>query len=372
MWIHDQPLRGATPLSRPVDWADGGEPGVLRQPADWAVPLPCHIWHDRRYVALYGLDKSTSPGTIDFTPAAADGRARLRVYYPDSFPEAIPGTTKFAAGATLDVDGSDCRQAAKGRREPVAGGRTDCGVDFVADPAAPRGLENGGPRHRGLLQALRIVGAQRAGTGAGLVPQRVAAHRVAGGLQDRSRRGSIRPGLGRGPGRVLLVGRRPPLETHRRREPAAVRGRDDPEYGLLPARQGPGRPVFRPLERQAAYRLQLAPAASGPTRSARSAASCSSFTNRPPIIPTRKPGGIGWPPRTAIGNFLAEHQKPDGDLQDIFDPNDKEGSTQRPPLLGAGGRVRPVDAARTSDRPAGVDPTGPAAGQGRGARDQAL
>ena len=101
MWIHEQPLAGATPMGRPVDWADGGEAGVLRQPADWAVPLPVHIWHDRRYVALYGLDKSVSPGTLDFTPAAADGLATLRVYYPDSFPEAIPGTTKFAAGTTL-------------------------------------------------------------------------------------------------------------------------------------------------------------------------------------------------------------------------------------------------------------------------------
>jgi hypothetical protein len=89
--------------------------GPIRAAVEHALPLPFHIWHNRQYVALYGLDKSVSPGTIDFSPVGADGRAALRVYYPDSCPEeakakfipplaeTTPQTTKIAEGTELTL-----------------------------------------------------------------------------------------------------------------------------------------------------------------------------------------------------------------------------------------------------------------------------
>ena len=75
---------------------------ALRSAVDWALPFPFHVWHDGAVVALYGLDKRTSRGTLDFTPPGADGAARLRVYYPDDA-GTQPGSPKFPDLATLDA-----------------------------------------------------------------------------------------------------------------------------------------------------------------------------------------------------------------------------------------------------------------------------
>ena len=57
--------------------------GPIRAVVDHGLPFPFHIWHNRQYVALYGLDKSVSPGTMCFTAVGANGFAALRVHYPD-------------------------------------------------------------------------------------------------------------------------------------------------------------------------------------------------------------------------------------------------------------------------------------------------
>jgi len=90
---HEQPLADLKPM---------------RTMADWALPLPFHVWHNEKHVALYGLDKSVSVGTLDFTPVA-DGYATLRAYFPDTCPQkdwalpAIPGATKFAVGEEVTM-----------------------------------------------------------------------------------------------------------------------------------------------------------------------------------------------------------------------------------------------------------------------------
>lgn len=82
----------------------------IRACADWALPFPFHIWHDDAFVALYGLDKTVSPGTIEFVPADRGASAALRVYYPDWHPtpavysraiDTTPGSTTFTAGTVL-------------------------------------------------------------------------------------------------------------------------------------------------------------------------------------------------------------------------------------------------------------------------------
>lgn len=96
----EQPLAGLKPL---------------RAAVDWALPFPFHVWHDEVFVALYGVEKSVSPGTLDFTPPDIDGKAGMRVYYPDTDKRVeamgspglgcptIPGLAKFAAGAEVTL-----------------------------------------------------------------------------------------------------------------------------------------------------------------------------------------------------------------------------------------------------------------------------
>ena len=211
MWIHEQPLAGAKPMSRPVDWADGGEAGVLRQPVDWAVPLPLHIWHDRRYVALYGLDKSVSPGTLDFTPAGADGLARLRVYYPDSFPEAIPGTTKFAAGHRLTLTEVIAAKPLAAGDDPLLEAERMAASILLRTPPHPADL-------KAVARASRIT-SSIADCGSPTPLDRGAGGSTTCGCTPRqgtARKTGVNAGLfdsrvGRGRSRLLLVGRRQPI-----------------------------------------------------------------------------------------------------------------------------------------------------------------
>lgn len=91
---HDQLLTGLAPI---------------RLAVDWALPCPFHLWHDDATVAIYGLDKSCSPGTLDFVPPEAHAGARLNVYYPDTGAQnpaffgvpASPSTIRIGAGTTI-------------------------------------------------------------------------------------------------------------------------------------------------------------------------------------------------------------------------------------------------------------------------------
>ena len=81
---------------------------ALRSAVDWALPFPFHLWHDGKTVAIYGVDRSRSAGTLDFTPAP--GGAVLRAYLPDvavqnegGVPHVSPGTRPFAAGEEVTL-----------------------------------------------------------------------------------------------------------------------------------------------------------------------------------------------------------------------------------------------------------------------------
>jgi len=83
----------------------------LRADVAWALPLPFHILWTNYYVLIYGVDRSTSAGTIDFLPS--DGNfATLRVYYPDTTKQGqefytepnSPETTELIAGTTVVLE----------------------------------------------------------------------------------------------------------------------------------------------------------------------------------------------------------------------------------------------------------------------------
>ncbi|MEI7832751.1 MAG: hypothetical protein WCJ56_06105 [bacterium] len=97
---HEQPLSGLP---------------AFRSSTDWALPFPFHVWNDGSIVGIYGLDKRTSPGTIEFMPVDQTGSVRLGVYYPDTAPQPIimsdlmfatplsPGLIRVEAGSEITL-----------------------------------------------------------------------------------------------------------------------------------------------------------------------------------------------------------------------------------------------------------------------------
>ena len=115
LYAHDKPLSGLL---------------TMRADVAWALPFPFHVWHTGDWVALYGVDRARSGGTLDFEPnediaqlpkssrlrklGDGDG-ATLRVYLPDSTdqPEDLyqqfykyplaPQTIRFEAGTEITL-----------------------------------------------------------------------------------------------------------------------------------------------------------------------------------------------------------------------------------------------------------------------------
>lgn len=106
---HEQPLAGLN---------------AMRSAVDWALPFPFHVWHDGAFVAIYGVERSVSAGTLDLQPET-DGGARVGVYYPDTatqhpggVPHVSPGATAFAAGDTITLTEVIAVQALGSGAEP--------------------------------------------------------------------------------------------------------------------------------------------------------------------------------------------------------------------------------------------------------------
>jgi hypothetical protein len=326
MWIHEQPLTGATPMGRPVDWADGGEAGVLRQPADWAVPLPVHIWHDRRYVALYGLDKSVSPGTLDFTPAAADGLATLRVYYPDSFPEAIPGTTKFAAGATLTFTEVIAAKPLAAHDEPLLEAERMAATILLrtrphaADlNAVAQGLED-------YFKHCELWEPNALGPGRGWFDD-LWLHVAKG----HARKTGVNAGafdLGWADGEAVYFWSGAVSRWKRTRDASLLPYVDEMTRNIDFFKRGNG-PDALYFDRWDGKHLGDYSCTRRIWTHSVGEVGCIlvQLYQSAPDYPNAETRRHWLAAATAIGNFLARHQKPDGDLQDIFDDNDKEGNT---------------------------------------------
>jgi hypothetical protein len=91
-----------------------GDLPAFRADVEWALPFPFHVWHSKDWLAIYGLDKKVSPGTLDLLPVDDDGFATVRVYYPDKalhkpiaeqVCESIdqPGATEFVSKSKVSL-----------------------------------------------------------------------------------------------------------------------------------------------------------------------------------------------------------------------------------------------------------------------------
>jgi hypothetical protein len=333
----DAQIRYTFPLRSWEEPLDGLSP--LRSAVDWALPLPFHIWHDSSIVAIYGVDKSVSPGTIDFIPPDANGNAVLRVYYPDTARQteimggpgwacpAIPGLKKFAAGEEITVEEIlGARLLAVGEEPLLEAERMAADIllrtpEHAADlPAVARGIaefyrhcelwepDAFGPG-RGWFTNMwvrtQIGPAKKRGEMSGYFDfgwgEGIAVEMMQGAVRYWKRTGdaSLLPYVDEMTRNIELFKRAP--------------GDDQPYYDRSDGRRfgdflmdlDPGNRIWtHSLAHSGSQLLQL-------------------YQIAPdyPNVETRRE----WlAAAKSMASFLAKHQKPDGDLQDIYDDDDRE------------------------------------------------
>ncbi|MBS0661749.1 MAG: hypothetical protein JSR48_00665 [Verrucomicrobia bacterium] len=109
LFAHEQPLAAVA---------------ALRPAVDWALPFPFHLWHDGQVVAILGVNRAASAGTVELVPES-DGGVRIGTYFPDTatqpaggVPAARPQEQEFAAGASVSLESVMAVHALKPGEEP--------------------------------------------------------------------------------------------------------------------------------------------------------------------------------------------------------------------------------------------------------------
>ena len=125
---HEQPLAGLK---------------SIRSAVDWALPFPFHVWHDEHCVAIYGVDRSCSPGTLDFSPDDG-GAARLCIYYPDTaaqnaggVPHVSPDTAAFQAGEEITLTEAFAAKPLAAGEEPLLEAERMAAAILLRTPPRP-------------------------------------------------------------------------------------------------------------------------------------------------------------------------------------------------------------------------------------------
>ena len=124
----------------------------LRADVAWALPLPCHVWHDGENVVIYGVDRDRGGGTLDFVPPASDGLARLGVFVPDTAqqiddidqqwytPPRSPGHAAFAAGDQATIAEIVAVSRVRDGDEPLLEGERMAAEHLLGPTRAPADL----------------------------------------------------------------------------------------------------------------------------------------------------------------------------------------------------------------------------------------
>jgi rhamnogalacturonyl hydrolase YesR len=114
---------------------------AARPAVDWALPFPFHQWHDGSVVAIYGVDRVNSKGTLDLAPTE-DGGAMLRVHYPDvaaqhngGVPHVRPEAASYAAGDEVTLtEIFSARELTTGEEPWIEAQRMAAGILLRTEP----------------------------------------------------------------------------------------------------------------------------------------------------------------------------------------------------------------------------------------------
>ena len=313
-------------------WADLGP---ARLPVDWAVPFPFHIWHGADWVAVYGLDKRVSAGTLDWVPPAAPQPPGLRVYWPDSAAYAddrpatawLPTSGCLAAGQQVElVELLAARPLAAGEEPLLAAVRL--ATQLLLDrPPAMASLPGVATRLAAFYPRCGLWDADALGPGRGWFSNMWVRTQTGPAARRGEMSGYYDLGWGEGIAVETLLGmvrywqrtgdaQLLPYVTEISRNIALFRRpgpgdqpyldrSDGRRYGDFMLDHAPGQRVWtHSLGHLGSQLLQLwAEAPDYPEPAARAA---------------------WWTTAAEAARFLATHQRPDGDLPDVFDEADQE------------------------------------------------
>jgi len=320
---HEQPLAGLPPM---------------RAAVDWALPFPFHVWHDGAVLGLYGLDKRTSPGTLEFIPAASD-HVRLGVYYPDTAPQPVdmgapgfgqplsPGLEHFVAGAEVSLtEAITARLPALDEEPLLEAERLVAGLLLGPSRALPdlksvaRGIVGFYP-HCGLWEPDAF------GPGYGWFSN-MWVHTQAGQARRRGEMsGYFDLGWGEGIAVEMVLGA--VRHWHRTGDASLLPYVDSMTRSIQRFRRAPGddQPYFDRSDgvRFGDFLMDLVPGERLWTHSlGHTGSQLLQAWQAAPDYPRARVRAEWLAVAGSIGRFLARHQRPAGDLQDGFDEQDCE------------------------------------------------
>ena len=302
-----------------------------RSAVDWAVPFPFHAWHDGKTVAIYGVDRSRSAGTLDFSPTP-DGGANVRCYLPDiaqqnpgGVPHVSPGTSEFKAGDEISLTEIFSAKSLAAGEEPLLEAERMAASILLRTPPRPFDAKVAAARIAAFYPRCELWEPDALGPGRGWfsnmwVRTQTGPARKRGemsgyfdfgwgeGIAVEMWMGSVRHWLRTGDRRLLpyVDEMTRNLECFQRGTDGAYFDRSDgKKYGDFLMDLMPGSRIWtHSLGHTASQLIQLYQLA--------------------PNYPDAATRQHWLKAATAMGEFLARQQRPDGDLPDILDEHNHE------------------------------------------------
>ncbi|MEW6750336.1 MAG: hypothetical protein AB1505_05085 [Candidatus Latescibacterota bacterium] len=317
---HEQPLAGLP---------------ALRASVDWALPFPFHVWHHRGWVAIYGVDRRVSPGTLDFLPRAADGTVGLRVYYPDTgepgpgFPwtPGLPQTAWLAGGTEVSLTQVLAAVPLKGDQEPLLEAERLAAALLLAEPPQSAPLEAVADGIAAFYSRCQLWEPDALGPGRGWFANMWVRTQTGPARQRGEMSGYFDLGWGEGIAVEAMLG----MVRHWRRT-----GRmellayvDEMSRNIEVFRRGPGgaQPYYDRSDgrRFGDFLMDHCPGSRIWTHSlGHTGSQLLQLWEEAPDYPAARTREAWWRAARSAAAYLAGVQRPDGDIPDILDEHDRE------------------------------------------------
>lgn len=321
---HEQPLTGLPPF---------------RTTVDWALPFPFHVWHTPEWVALYGLDKRVTPGTLDFLSVQADGYAGLRVYYPDTDEQkpafhgtpALPGLLPFEVGTKVALMEIIAAKTLEADEEPLLEAERLAAGLLLGQPPVFAAMEKLAEDITGFYHHCELWEPNALGPGKGWFSNMWVRTHTGPAKKRGEMSGYFDLGWGEGIAVEMMTG----AVRYWRRT-----GRDD----LLPYvdemsrhmelfKRSPGddQPYFDRSDgkRFGDFLMDHSPGGRIWSHSLGHIGSqLIQLYEEAPDYPKKETRDAWWVVAASCARFFARHQRAEGDIQDIYDDQDREANTK--------------------------------------------
>jgi hypothetical protein len=310
--------------------------GSMRAPADWAVPFPVHAWHDGACVAVYGADRTRSGGTLDFEPEA-EGAGIVRVYHPDTVateggkaPPA-PGPVAFAMGDTVTVAEMFAAKELAPGEEPLLEAERMAASVLLQPPRVPAGVPAVAAGIARFYRHCELWEPDALGPGRGWMRNMWVRTQVGPARKQGEMSGYFDLGWGEGIAVEMWLG----VVRHWQRtgDPGLLSLVDEMTRNMDFFRRGEGAraPYYDRTDgrRRGDFLMDLVPGDRIWTHAlAHTGSQLIQLYQEAPAYPNPSARAQWLAAAASIGGFLADRQREDGDLQDIFDADNREVNTK--------------------------------------------